>query len=245
MASNEIETASERFDKDIKRADGGNPLSSNSAPRATLRHKVGKLLFDYPQASYADQNPNLHKLIDEANYAALDQIVKVNTGRMKWAERMQQSLEEGCELIKMMSVIAFFIGLIFIVIPFILFLLSTPRDSNLLWFSGIGLAETVAILVYQPMNRVQKATSDMVQSTIILSSWATEVGLTMFLLNLEEIRKNDKTADTMDLISKITGDHILWLQYYTEDNKTPSNAESKPKATTDNQTLPPNPKTPA
>jgi hypothetical protein len=210
--------------------------------------RVRQFLSKYRRPPVAPQPQTLLALTEKANIDAFNQLVKMNEERMQSVGCMQLNLEKGCELIKKMSIIAYVLGSVLIVMPFIVFLLSTPRDPNLLWFSGIGMAETVAILMYQPMNRVQKATSDMVQSTIILSSWATEVGLTLYLLKLEEIKENGKIAETTDLIGKITGEHVRWFQHYTE-NDAEDESESKkkpaPKAAADNQTLQPNPKTPA
>jgi len=210
--------------------------------------RVRRFLLKYRRPPVAPQPPDRKALIDKANIDAFNQLVEMNAKRMQSVGCMQLSLEKSCELIKKMSIIAYVLGSVLIVMPFIVFLLSTPRDPNLLWFSGIGMAETVAILMYQPMNRVQKATSDMVQSTIILSSWATEVGLTLYLLKLDEIKGNSKIAETTDLIGKITGEHVRWFQDYTE-NDAEDESESKkkpaPKAAADNRTLQPDPKTPA
>jgi hypothetical protein len=242
MSSNEKDAAKKRFDKDDMSADERDFSSKNIHPISFSIND--KKSIDYLQPSDTDPSEDYKTLIGNANMDILKQIVKTNKDRITWTERMRENLENSCELIKTMSVIAFIIGLIFIVIPFIIFLLSTPRDPNLLWFSGIGLAETVAILVYQPINRVQKATSDMMQSTMILNSWATEFGLSMFLLNLKESKGTGEADKITDLIDKITGKHVRWLQHYIEDEHKP-NAKQKPKAETDNQTLQSDPKTTA
>jgi hypothetical protein len=201
-------------------------------------------LFQGLRGFDAARSKEFEKLIEKANIDVVGQIVKMNTNRIEWADCMRSKIERSCELITKMSIVAFGIGLLFIVIPFIMFLISTPRDSNLLWFSGIGLAETVAILVFQPINRVQKATSDMMQSTMILNSWATEIGLTLFLLDLKENKDTGETEEITDLIGEVTEKHIRWHQHYTEDEHA-STAKQKTKAAMENQTLQPNPKTPA
>ena len=169
-----------------------------------------------------------------ANIDSLDQMVRLNEERIQWAQRMQRHAESGCEQVWLMSQIAFGLGWLIIVVPFLLFCFSTPRDLNLLWFSGLGIAETVAILVYQPMDRVQKATSDMAQSTIIINSWATAIGLTMHLLELEVVKADGKIADTTDLINNTTLQHVRWLQLYTE-KKEPKDKEKKPTDTEKDQ----------
>jgi len=188
--------------------------------------RVRRFLLGGEQRPVPPQTQDLSALIAQANYEALDQMIRLNNERMEWAGRMQRNLEMGCELIKKLSLIASVIGWVLIVVPFILFFLSTSRDPNLLWFSGIGLAETVGIMVYQPMDRVQKATSDMVESTIILNSWATEVGLTLYLLKLDEI-KMDKIAATTILIGNTTQRHVEWLQHYTEKEPTSKAADNR------------------
>jgi len=153
--------------------------------------------------------------IDEANRQLFEHIKKLSEVRMEWANGMHPLMTRCFKTITYMSVAAFIIGFIIIIVPFLMFFASPSHDTDILWFSSLGVAETVAVLLYQPMQRVQKATSDMIQSTMILSSWATEIGLTLYLLKLKEIGMN-AIEDKIQIISNTTRQHIKWLQKYIE-----------------------------
>lgn len=164
----------------------------------------------------------------KANINSLDEMVRLNEKRIKWAQRMQDHAESCCEQVWILSHISFALGWLIIVLPILLFCFSTPRDPTLLWFSGAGIVATVAILVAQPIDRVQKATSDMAQMTIILNSWVTEVGLIMHHLDTTQEKDCREIADTANLISKTTLRHVRWIQLYTEKKeKEPEGKEDK------------------
>lgn len=172
-------------------------------------------------------------IVAKANIDSLNQMVLLNQERIEWVERMQRRLETGCDLIKTMSILAFVVGVILILVPFFLYWFSTPRDTDFLWFSGIGMAETLTILVYRPMDRVQKATSDMAQSTIMLNSWATEIGLILLLIKLDHVG-SDQVKETAGLVGDATRKHVAWIESYagkepeTEPKKTEREEEKVP-----------------
>ncbi len=157
--------------------------------------------------------------IDKANTKLFDDITSLSDERMAWAESMHRYLEMSFRILKGMCEVAFIIGLILLILPFFAFYLSPSHDSNLLWFSGIGLAETVAILVYKPIDRIQKATSDMVQSTMILSSWASDIATIMYLVDLKHIKKGNNSQE-IETYSKLvrgsTEAHVTLLEAFGE-----------------------------
>jgi hypothetical protein len=168
-----------------------------------------------------------------ANINSLDEMVHLDEERMKWAKRMQDHAESCCEQVWILSHISFALGWLIIVLPILLFCFSTPRDPNLLWFSGLGIVATVAVLVAQPIDRVQKATSDMAQATMILNSWVTEIGLIMHHLDTKGTKDCEEIAETTDLISKTTQKHVRWIQLYTEKKEPKDNGDKVPKGKKD------------
>lgn len=171
-------------------------------------------------------------LRDLANYDAIRQLVCLNRERFRWVKRMQGHLEGCCNSIKVMSYASFVLGWALILVPLCLFFFSESHDTSLLWFSGIGLAETLAILVYRPIDRVQEATSDMAQGTLIMNSWATEIGLILYLTDLPDLKshKNDlgKLSGLIDIITGATGEHVEWFQRFTEARNHSENGEKAP-----------------
>jgi len=149
----------------------------------------------------------------QANLRVFLQLVNLNEERMVWADRMQRHLENTFKAIETLSVIAFAMGVVMIVVPFIFFYVSSPRDPNLLWFSGIGFAETLAVLIYKPMQRMQEAISDLIQAIVILNSWVTQIGLTLYGM---DISQGVEVATATKTISDLTSKHIRWMQDYLE-----------------------------
>ena len=149
----------------------------------------------------------------QANLRVFLQLVNLNEERMVWADRMQRHLENTFKAIETLSVIAFAMGVVMIVVPFLFFYVSSPRDPNLLWFSGIGFAETLAVLIYKPMQRMQEAISDLIQAIVILNSWVTQIGLTLYGM---DISQGSEVATATKTISDLTSKHIRWMQDYLE-----------------------------
>jgi len=156
---------------------------------------------------------DLDAMRKQANFRMFSQLVTLNEQRMVWGDRMQRHLENTFKAIAILSVIAFVLGVIMIVVPFLLFYVSPSHDPNLLWFSGIGFAETLAILIYKPMQRMQEAISDLIQAIIILNSWVTQVGLTLYGM---DISQREEVANAAKMISDLTSKHIRWMQEYLE-----------------------------
>lgn len=199
------------------------------------RKRFRGLFMGQPQSlaltTVQDFKDELEKQTAQANLESFGQVVSLNSERILWAKRMHRHLEHSFEAVKIMCLIAYILGWALVLIPFIMFYASSSRDPNLLWFSGIGLAETVSILVYQPMQRVQKATSDMVQSTIILSSWATEVGLTLYLMKLKTLEKTEDIAKATHNICVISEQYVKLLEKFAEDGSKGSSKEKTGSST--------------
>lgn len=143
-------------------------------------------------------------------------ITHLSNQRMSWAKSMHGHLIKSFVSLKIMCVIAYAVGLVLLVVPFFAFYLSESHDPELLWFSGFGLAETLALLVYGPIQRIQKATSDMMQSTMILSSWATQMGMILYLLELRTIKGVKEISGNANLIRESTEAHVALLQKHAE-----------------------------
>jgi hypothetical protein len=245
-AGESVEVANASPDNDPKRAKGVSPPSSPPSkddkpkpvdeswdpchPIPSVKERVLQGLFPRPRPPTSSRDEkDVNDLRNLANYDAIRQLVCLNRERFKWVKRMQGHLEDCCYSIQAMSYVSFVLGWLLIVIPLIMFFFSKAHDTSLLWFSGIGLAETLAILVYRPIDRVQEATSDMAQGTLIMNSWATEIGLILYLTDMPGTYGNPKeTSAVVDLITKATGAHVEWFQKFTEARHELQKGEKKP-----------------
>ncbi len=148
-----------------------------------------------------------------ANTEALKGIKDLSERRVNWAQKLEDHLDRTFHSIKDLSLIAFGIGAFLILVPFSLYFFSPSRDANLLWFSGLGIGETVAVLLYRPMQRMQNAISDMAQAIMILNSWATELSMVLFDMKLDKVDEMERVSK---LMGKITERHLQWFQSFTE-----------------------------
>ncbi|HYS74040.1 MAG TPA: hypothetical protein VEO96_08700 [Thermoplasmata archaeon] len=179
--------------------------------------KLGKMRIGFAQekskVAPKDYPAWLQQFQLDANIDSLDWIKSLSEQRVKWAQTLEDHLHRTFHSIKDLSLIAFGIGAFLILVPFSLYFFSPPRDANLLWFSGLGIGETVAVLLYRPMQRMQNAISDMAQAIMILNSWATELSMALVDMKVDKDGEMERVSKWM---SKITERHLQWFQSFTE-----------------------------
>lgn len=67
--------------------------------------------------------------------------------------------------------IVFIIGLILILISIIKFIIDPSETPTILWMGSLGIADVLIVLFYNPMDRLQKASSDHTQQTLSIISY--------------------------------------------------------------------------
>jgi len=87
--------------------------------------------------------------------------------------------------------IAFIFGLALIVVAIGLFIFE-ERSLEVLGLSTLGVADWIALFIYKPMDRLQKATADYAQLVTLLKGWAASINLQFFAMN----SKNEESVRT-------------------------------------------------
>ena len=78
---------------------------------------------------------------------------------------------------------AFLLGLSLIVIS-VGFFIFTERTLEVLGLSALGVADWLALFLYKPMDRLQKANADYAQQLTIMKGWATVVNLQLLAMDI-------------------------------------------------------------
>lgn len=106
--------------------------------------------------------------------------------------------------------IVFIIGLILILISIIRFIIDPSETPTILFMGSLGIADVLIVLFYNPMDRLQKASSDHTQQTLSIISYGI----------LNRLRLDAASVDTarMEEMNKIAGyvldDFKVILNFY-------------------------------
>ncbi len=150
-----------------------------------------------------------------------DDIVELMNRRMSLTKRLHRYIEGTFNQIQVMSAIAYALGVLLIVTALLYYFLTEQR-LEALGFSALGAAETVAVFIYQPIQRTQNALGDFSQHTIVLHAWNTQVALKMLHMKINEKGSVDEVAD---YIQKITRELAGTIETLTEKHPPASTRE--------------------
>lgn len=147
-----------------------------------------------------------------ANERLRNDIVELMDRRMSLTKRLHRYIEGTFNQIQVMTAIAYALGVLLIVTSLLYYFLTAQR-LEALGFSALGAAETVAVFIYQPIQRTQNALGDFSQHTIVLHAWNTQVALKMLHM---KINKKGSVDEVADYIQKITREFAGTIEEVTE-----------------------------
>ncbi len=97
--------------------------------------------------------------------------------------RAREKADKTYSDLRYMIWIAFLLGLILIIISVGLFIF-TERTLEVLGLSALGVADWLALFLYKPMDRLQKANADYAQQLTIMKGWATVINLQLLAMDI-------------------------------------------------------------
>lgn len=111
-------------------------------------------------------------------------------GEIEAKARAQMSLLEETARntfrdLRAMIWVTFGFGLFLLLTSITLFIFQ-ERTLEVLGLSGVGIADLVALLLYKPMDRLQKANADFSQQVLILKSGALSPHLELLAMNVND-----------------------------------------------------------
>jgi hypothetical protein len=101
--------------------------------------------------------------------------------------------------------IAFILGLVLIGISIGLFVFS-QRTLDVLGMSALGVADWIAIFVYKPMDRLQKANADYAEQFTVLKGWAVSINLELLAMDTEDSESVKTAARNIKTVSLETAE---------------------------------------
>jgi hypothetical protein len=98
------------------------------------------------------------------------------------------------------GVFLFGLGLLIVAIGLFIF---EQRTLEVLGLGTLGVLDCIAIFLYKPMDRLQKANADYIQQFTILKGWATTINLQLLAMNVSEPESVITAANNIEKVSII------------------------------------------
>lgn len=134
--------------------------------------------------------------VDSANAETVDSLLKMVKDIQDISDKGTTEARQKASItftdLRIMIWIAFALGLALIAVAIYLFVFE-ERTLEVLGMSTLGIADWIALFVYKPMDRLQKANADYVQQFTILRGWAAFTNL-QFLAMDSNNRESVRTA---------------------------------------------------
>lgn len=158
------------------------------------------------------------KARDDANKWLVDFMqTSLEEGR-KEVKTVQQKLKRTYNVIVVLSIIMFAVGIILLLVPVIDGLreaLMTGESVN--WGSvgvgGLGIADLAALFLFRPIERIHKLMGDMTQITVEVNSYQTQVSLRLLEVDSTQRPTFGKAAD---FVKEAARNSIETIQKYFE-----------------------------
>lgn len=129
------------------------------------------------------------KVVDSANAETVGTLIKMVKDIQDISDKGTQEAREKASItfmdLRIMIWIAFALGLALIAVAIYLFVFQ-ERTLEVLGMSTLGVADWIALFVYKPMDRLQKANADYVQQFTILRGWAAFTNLHFFAMDSKD-----------------------------------------------------------
>jgi uncharacterized membrane protein (DUF106 family) len=123
----------------------------------------------------------------------------IQTRTQKQMAVLQSKARKTFRDLRAMIWVTFLFGVVLIVAALLLFLFQ-QRTLEVLGLGSLGVADWLALFLYKPMDRLQKANADFAQQVMILKSWVLATHLQLLAMNVNEpdtvraAAKNVRTA---------------------------------------------------
>ncbi len=121
----------------------------------------------------------------EANKTAIDNVIEIHRSLNKAElEELESRADRTFRELRFMIWVTFVLGLVLIGSSIIL---SAYRGESLqvLGLGSLGVADTVALLIFRPMNRLQQANGDFTEQLMIVASWIIAINLYLLAMKYE------------------------------------------------------------
>ena len=157
-----------------------------------------KTAKDEKKKAYVTVAEDKKKKADAANAQTIDSLIKMVQDIQDVSEKgTTEARDKACKTfndLRYMIWIAFILGLALIGVAIYLFVFQ-ERTLEVLGLSSLGVADWIALFVYKPMDRLQKANADYVQQFVILRGWAAFTNLHFLAMDSTD-RESQKEAAT-------------------------------------------------
>ena len=174
--------------------------------------------------SIQDENRRLAGQIIDYERKINDRVGKID----KTIEEAEKSLNE----IKGMAKAAYVFGFVFLVISIILFIVQVvlslqgiewaeQLQNGALGLGAIGIVDLIGLMLYKPMDRIQKATSDFAQLSMVSNNYAMATKLIMlgttFTNDNGETYEHESIMKAVNSLNNLMTISIKAIQQYTEE----------------------------
>ena len=105
---------------------------------------------------------------------------------LKQAGDLQDKAIKTFQELRYMTWVTFAFGLILLARSGLLSTLQPGKTVEALGLGALGVTDLIALFLYKPMDRLQKANSDLNQQAITLKSWALSVNLELLAMRVSE-----------------------------------------------------------
>ncbi len=151
------------------------------------------------------ENTRIEKQLEEANINTLDSLIKMVKEIQDITDKQtKEAKEKACTTfrdLRAMIWAAYALGFALIVIAIALFVFQ-ERTLEILGFGTLGAADIIALFLYKPMDRLQKANADFSEQFTILRGWAAAVNLHFLAMestNADSIKEAAKNIQQVSM----------------------------------------------
>jgi hypothetical protein len=164
--------------------------------------------------------------MDKKNKVLADDLQSTINENKKDVKRLRHKLSITFWVIIVLSIIIFIMGILLISVPLVSAFNGQMDKLKSLIAAGFGIADLVGLVLYGPIDKIQKLMGDMSQLILALNSNQTQVSLR--LMEMDFLNSRPSVGYAADKISLATENNIKIIQEYFETQET----IKKPEPTT-------------
>jgi len=165
--------------------------------------------------SYDQTRVITRELLDEKNKDITDDLMDTLMENRRDVERLRRKLTVTFWVIIIMSIVIFIIGVVLLSVPVVAAIGGQIDRLNSLIAAGFGIADLIGLVLYGPIEKIQKLMGNMSQLILVLNSHQTEVNLR--LLEIDFLGNRPSVGTAADKIGSITKDSVKLIQEYFEE----------------------------
>jgi uncharacterized membrane protein len=154
------------------------------------------------------------EILDEKNKDITDDLQATLRENRSDVKRLRRKLTVTFWVIIILSIIIFIIGVLLLSVPVVAAFGGHIDRLNSLIAAGFGIADLIGLVLYGPIEKIQKLMGDMSQLILVLNSHQTEVSLR--LLEMDFLNNRPSVGVAADKIGSATEKNIKIIQDYFE-----------------------------